>query len=95
MLRFRIFPVALFGRSRYEIRSPSKSNAVRSGWWTAPSARTCARFTSAAGDKRLRRSHRYFFFVKAGPKSGLTWQSWILPTHIESSWRPWWFFRER
>ncbi len=47
------------------------------------------------GDKRLRRSHRYFFFVKAGPKSGLTWQFWILPTHIESSWRPWWFFRER
>ena len=40
------------------------------------------------GDKRLRRSHRYFFFVKAGPKSGLTWQFWILPAHIESSWRP-------
>jgi hypothetical protein len=40
-------------------------------------------------DKRPRRSHdRYFFFVNAGPKSGLTWQFWILPTHIESSWRP-------
>ncbi len=34
---------------------------------------------------RLRRSHSYFFFVNAAPKSGLTWQFWILPTHIESS----------
>ena len=52
MLRFRIFPVALSGSSRYEIRSPSKGNAVRSGWWTAPSARMCARFTSAAAAGR-------------------------------------------
>ena len=44
----------------------------------------------------LRRSQGYFFFLlKAGPKSGLTWQFWILPAHIESSWRPWWFVRER
>jgi hypothetical protein len=43
----------------------------------------------ATGDRRPRRSHDpYFFFVNAGPKSGLTWQFWILPTHIESSWRP-------
>ena len=28
---------------------------------------------------------RYFFFVKAGPKSGFTWQFSTLPTHIESS----------
>jgi hypothetical protein len=27
----------------------------------------------------------FFFFVKAGPKSGFTWQFSILPTHIESS----------
>ena len=72
----------------------------RSGCWRAPSAR---RWSVARGhgapqppaSRRLRRSHRYFFFVKAGPKSGLTWQFWILPTHIESSWRPWWFLGER
>ena len=31
---------------------------------------------------RLRRSHAYFFFVKAGPNSGLIWQFWNRPTHI-------------
>ena len=27
----------------------------------------------------------FFFFVRAGPKSGFTWQFSTLPTHIESS----------
>jgi len=53
----------------------------------------------SSGDVRERvlDEDRYFFFgfAKALPKSGFTWQFWILPTHIESSWRPWWFVRER
>ena len=51
---------------------------------------------SCRGDERPRRSQvATSSSLKAGPKSGLTWQFWILPAHIESSWRPWWFVRER
>ena len=53
---------------------------------TSPAGlRRVIRAPQARDDRRLRRSHRYFFFAKAGPKSGLTWQFSILPTHIESS----------
>ncbi len=44
--------------------------------------RRSRRATSVCG---ARIDRYFFFFVKAEPKSGLTWQFWILPTHIESS----------
>ena len=48
------------------------------------------RWELGAGDVREKVSasdedRYFFFFVKAGPKSGFTWQFSILPTHIESS----------
>jgi hypothetical protein len=48
------------------------------------------RWESGGGDVRekVRASDEdryFFFFVKAGPKSGFTWQLSTLPTHIESS----------
>ena len=40
------------------------------------------------GENRPRRSHAYFFVVMALPKSGLTLQLSIMPTHIDPIWRP-------
>ena len=91
------FPVALSGPRGTRSACPRTATpSARDRGRRRPRGRARdSRAPQPPGDKRLRRSHRYFFFVKAGPKSGLTWQFWILPTHIESSWRPWWFVRER
>lgn len=54
----------------------------------APFSRTSLGIGGGDVREKVRASDedRYcFFFVKAGPKSGFTWQFSTLPTHIESS----------
>ena len=76
--------------SRYEIRGFTEQQRCPLGM-VGGALREDVREVHERRSRRatsVARSHRHLYFVNAGPNSGLTWQFWILPTHIESSWRP-------